>query len=94
MNLDKGRLLRVIFSLVVVLVGIYLIYFAYGRPCEVGPITQTVQGQVVTIENPPEMNRLVCLSTDKVALIFVLIGAAMVFPGVSGLFRSIVGEKK
>lgn len=86
----RGSIGRAIFSLVFVIVGIYLIYYAYQRPCDIGPITQTVQGQVATIENPQEMDRLVCLSADKVALVTVLIGTAMIFPGVGGFYRSII----
>jgi hypothetical protein len=83
----RGRIGKAIFSLFFIIVGIYLIYYAYGRPCDIGPITQNVQGQVATIENPAEMDRLVCLSADKVALVTVLIGTAMIFPGVGGLYR-------
>jgi len=89
----RGKLGKAVFSLIFVIVGIYLIYYAYGRPCDVGPITQTVQGQVATIENPTEMDRLVCLSADKVSLVTLLIGTAMIFPGVGGFYRSIVDRE-
>ncbi len=83
-----------IISAVFVLIGILLISYAFNRHCDVGDITQTIGDKTTVIEQPVEMNRMVCLSTDFVAVISVLLGAASVFPGVSGLHRALTGEKK
>jgi hypothetical protein len=86
----KKKVGKIIFSLIFVLIGINLINFGFNQPCEVHPITQNIQGQVVTIENPAQMNKLLCLSSDKISLISILVGSAMVFPGVSGFYKNIV----
>ena len=82
---------NLIISIAFIVIGAFLIRYALVRPCEVGAITQNVQGQQVTVEQPPQMDRLICMSTDYMAIISLLIGTAMVFPGVSGLYRSLTG---
>jgi len=80
---------NLIISIVFIVIGAFLIRYALLRPCEIGSITQNVQGQEITVEQPPQMDRLICMSTDYMAIISLLIGTAMVFPGVSGLYRSL-----
>src|SRR4030043_670543 len=83
---------NVIISLVFLAIGVYLIYFGFTRPCDLGPMTQTSEGQEIVIEQPEQLGRLICMSTDYFSLIAVLIGTAMIFPGVSGLYRSLTIE--
>ena len=86
----RGSIGGTIVSIAFIAIGIYLIYFAYNQPCDVAPITQTVGDQIAVVDQPEQMDRLVCLSSDYVALIATLIGTAMIFPGVSGLFRNLM----
>lgn len=81
-----------IISVVFILIGAFLIRYALIRPCTVAPITQTVMDQVIEVTQPPKINRLLCLSTDYIALISMLIGTALVFPGVGGLSKSLMSE--
>lgn len=78
-----------IISIVFIVAGAFLIRYALLRPCSVEPITQTIQGQVVEMNQPEQLDRLMCLSTDYVALIATLIGTACIFPGIAGLFKSL-----
>ena len=66
--------------------------YGLSRPCDVEPITQVVQGQTLTVEQPAQLDRLMCTSSDYYSLISLLIGTAMIFPGVAGLYRSLVTE--
>jgi len=86
------NLKNLIISAAFILVGALLIGYALSRPCNVAPITQTVQGETITVEQPAELDRLMCLSADYLALISVLIGTAMIFPGVAGLYKSLTTE--
>jgi uncharacterized membrane protein len=86
------NLKNLIISVVFILIGALLIVYALSRPCDVAPMTQTVQGQTVTIEQSSQMDRLMCTSSDYYALISLLIGTAMIFPGISGLHKSLTTE--
>ena len=81
---------KLIISFVFLIVGVFLISYGLTRPCEVGDITQEVQGQTITVNQPEKMNRMICLSTDFVSLISILLGSASIFPGVGGLYKSLV----
>ncbi len=83
---------NLIISVVFILIGALLIGYALSRPCNVLPITQTVQGETLTVEQPAQLDRLMCTSSDYYALISLLIGTAMIFPGVGGLHRSLTTE--
>ncbi|MBD3247390.1 hypothetical protein GF378_02105 [Candidatus Pacearchaeota archaeon] len=78
-----------VISILFIVVGAFLIRYALLRPCYVEPITQTIKGEIVEVSQPSQMNRLMCLSTDYMALIATLIGTACIFPGVAGLFKSL-----
>lgn len=80
---------NLIVSILFIIVGVFLIRYALLRPCEVASITQTVQGQEIVVDQPEQLDRLICMSTDYMAIISLLIGTAMIFPGVSGLYRSL-----
>lgn len=86
----RGSIGGAIVSLIFIAIGVFLIYWAFQRPCDVEPITQVVNGQTAVVDQPEQMDRLICLSSDYVSLISVLIGAAMIFPGVGGLFRNLL----
>lgn len=83
------NLLKILISLLFLVLGIFAIYYGFTRPCDLAPVTQIVQGQEVIVEQPEQMDRLVCLSSDYIAMICVLVGIAMVFPGVGGLFKGL-----
>lgn len=83
---------NLIISIVFIVLGAALIGYALSRPCNIAPITQTVQGETITVEQPVEFDRLMCMSADYLALIPLLIGTAMIFPGVGGLYRSLTTE--
>lgn len=80
---------NLVISILFVIVGALLIRYALVRPCEIAAITQTVQGQEIVVNQPAQLDRIICMSTDYMAIISLLIGTAMVFPGVSGLYRSL-----
>ena len=80
---------KTIIGAVFILIGVSLIAYAMNRPCEVGNITQTVGDQTAVVEQPEKMNRMICLSTDYVALVCTLLGASSIFPGVGGLFKGL-----
>lgn len=83
---------NLIISVVFILIGAGLIMYALSRPCNVLPITQIVQGETLTVEQPAQLDRLMCTSSDYYSLISLLIGTAMIFPGVGGLYRSLIIE--
>ena len=83
---------KIIISAVFILVGIFLISYSLSRPCDVGDITQTVGNMTATVNQPEKMNRMVCLGTDFVALVTLLIGSAAVFPGVGGLYKGLTED--
>lgn len=90
MNLQK-----VIVALLFVVIGISLIWYGFSRPCEVKPVTQNGY----TVEQPEQLDKLMCLSSDFYSMISILVGTAMIFPGISGLFRGLTetsegGKKK
>jgi len=78
-----------IISIVFIIIGAFLIRYALIRPCVVEPVSQTVMGEVVEVNQPEQMDRLMCLSTDYIALICTLAGTAAIFPGIGGLFKSL-----
>ncbi|RLG11591.1 hypothetical protein DRN73_04975 [Candidatus Pacearchaeota archaeon] len=78
------------FSLVFIIIGIFLIRSALLRPCDVSPMTQIINDQKIIVEQPEQIDRLLCMSTDYLALIYVLLGTAMIFPGVSGFYKSLL----
>jgi hypothetical protein len=80
-----------IISVIFIAIGIALIYSAFMRPCDVEQITQQINGEVA-IEQPEQLDRLLCLSTDPIALVSMLIGIAAIFPGIGGLFKSLTAE--
>ena len=80
---------KISFSLLFILIGIGLIWYAFSRPCDIGPIIQNVEGTSVEVEQPAQLDKLVCLSTDYVTMLSLLLGVAMIFPGVGGLFKGL-----
>ena len=90
------ELKKLIAGVVFLVIGIIAISYSLSLPCDVGPITQTVEGaagtQEVTVEQPEQMNKMICLGTDKTALIMMLIGTASIFPAISGVFKGITEE--
>jgi len=84
---------RALISGIFVIVGIFLIFYGLSRDCNVGTITQTVGEVTATIEQPEMMQRMICLSTDPLSIIPLLIGSAGIFPGIAGLYK-IVTEKE
>lgn len=85
---------KAIISLIFIIAGIFLIRYSLMRPCDVAPISQVVQGQEITVEQPEQLDRLICVSTDYYALASMLLGVAAIFPGVSGLFKSLTEVRK
>ena len=83
---------KLIISLIFIVAGVFLIRYSLMRPCDVAPISQVVQGQEITIEQPEQLDRLICLSTDYLALVSMLLGVAAIFLGVSGLFKSLTED--
>ena len=81
-----------IISIIFIVIGAFLIRYSLLRPCDIAPITQNVQGQEIVVEQPAELDRLICTSSDYISLITLLIGTAAVFPGVSGLYKSLLQE--
>jgi hypothetical protein len=77
-----------VISVVFIAIGIALISYAFMRPCEVEQITT----DGAAVQQPEQLDRLLCLSTDYVALISMLAGIAAIFPGVGGLFKSLTAE--
>ena len=86
---SKIDIKKVVISLIFIIAGVFLIRYALMRPCEVTPISQVVQGQEITVEQPEQLDRLICVSTDYCALVSLLVGTAAIFPGVSGLFKGL-----
>ena len=82
---------KIIVSVLFIIIGIFLIRYALIRPCEVEAITQKVNGDI-SIEQPEQLDRLLCLSTDYMALVALLIGTATIFPGVGGLFKGLTED--
>ncbi len=83
---------NLIISIIFIVLGAALIMYGLSRPCNVEPITQVVQGETLTVEQPAQLDRLMCTSSDYYALISLLLGTAMIFPGVAGLYRSLTVE--
>ena len=80
---------KIIFSLLFIAIGIGLIYYGFSQPCDIAPTTQEVNGQIIEINQPAQMDMLVCLSTNYISMISILVGAAMIFPGIGGLFKGL-----
>ncbi|MEK6934454.1 MAG: hypothetical protein AABW46_01110 [Nanoarchaeota archaeon] len=72
----------------------FLIQYGMTRPCEIGPITQTQNGVDIEVKQPFEMDRMVCLSTDFMALFSILVGTAAIFPAMSGIFSGLTDDKR
>ena len=86
------NLKRIIISIVFILIGASLMSYALSRPCEIGKIKQTIGNVTATVEQPVEMNRMVCLSTDIVALVCLISGTASIFPGIAGLYKGLMDK--
>ena len=71
------------------ILSLFLIAYALTTPCDIGPITQTQGNVTVEVNQPVEMNRMVCLTTDFSAFFAVLAGSAAIFPAVSGIFKGL-----
>lgn len=91
---DNMKPKLITFGILFTALSFCLIMFALTRPCEVGPITQTQNNQTIEVNQPVEMNRMICLSTDSQALFALLIGSAAAFPAVNGIFRGLTEENK
>ena len=89
-------ILKIIAAVVFLAIAVFAVNYALTRPCEIGPITQTTDGQTkpVEVNQPAQMNRMICLSTDPYALLAVLIGTAAVFPAMTGLFKGITENRE
>ena len=83
---------KIIISSIFILLGIFFISYSLTRPCEVGDITQTVGDTTATVNQPEKMNRMICLSTDFVSMISLLLGTASIFPGISGLHKGLTED--
>jgi hypothetical protein len=87
-------------SAVFLIIGIGLIYYALTAPCQVDSIktiaeSGNVQGielpdQEITMEFPWQIEKAMCISTDFMTLISILIGATFVTTGASTLVRKLV----
>jgi hypothetical protein len=88
----KMNIKKTLISLAFVILGVLFIMYALNRPCDIGNITQTIGDQTAVVEQPEEMNRMYCLSTDAVALVCTLLGAASIFPGVSGVHKGLTED--
>ncbi len=80
------------FGFLFLVLSVLLIAYALTRPCEVGPITQTQGNVTIEVNQPIEMNRMVCLSTDFTAFFAILAGSAAIFPAVSGIFKGLTED--
>jgi hypothetical protein len=86
-------------SAVFLIIGVGLIYYTLTAPCQVDSIKTVtdagnVQGiaipnQEMTIELPWQVEKAMCISTDFMSLISVLIGAAFITSGASVLVKKI-----
>lgn len=79
----------ILFGLLFLILSIFLIAYALTRPCEIGPITQTQGNSTIEVNQPVEMNRMICLSTDFMAFFALLAGSAAIFPAMSGIFKGL-----
>ena len=86
---QENKTISILLLLLIVVGGGFLIKFALEQPCEVGPITQTVMGQTATIEQPQQMQKLICLGTDIKSIIAMIAGAAMLGTGITKLIGKI-----
>ena len=85
---------KISFGILFLLLSLFLIAYAVTRPCNIGPITQTQGNVTIEVNQPVEMNRMICLSTDFGALFSLLAGSAAIFPAVSGIFSGLTEDKK
>ena len=73
----KNKTTQIVILLILIASGIYLIHYALTYPCHVEPIKQTVNGITSTIEQPEQMNKLICLSTNFNMMVSMLIGSIL-----------------
>ena len=88
------KVVNVIIAIAFIVVGVLFVRSAFTRPCEVEPITQEIAGQTIEVNQPMQLDKLLCLSTDYVSLVLTLIGTAMIFPGVGGLFKGLTDDSE
>jgi hypothetical protein len=86
MNIQKT-----IVAVLFVAIGVSLIWYGFSRPCEIDPISQKVNGNI-EVEQPPQLDKLLCLSSDFYSMISLLVGTAMIFPGIAGLFKGLTED--
>ena len=87
-------------SAIFLIIGIGLIYYALTAPCQVDAIKTitdagSIQGldlpdQEITMEFPWQIEKAMCVSTDFMTLISMLIGATFVTTSASSLVRNLV----
>jgi len=77
------------FGIAFLALSLFFIAYAVTRPCNIGPITQTQGNETIEVNQPVEMNRMICLSTDFFALFALLAGSAAIFPAVSGIYAGL-----
>ena len=82
------------FGVAFLVLSFFLIQYSLTRPCNIGPITQTQNGVSVEVKQPFEMNKMICLGTDFIALFSLLAGTAAIFPAMSGIFSGLTENKK
>jgi hypothetical protein len=80
---------EVLKAAVFILLGMYGIYWAFTQPCNIAPMTQEYMGQTIEIKNPPELNQMICLTTDWKLVIVTLLASASLFSGASKLISNV-----
>lgn len=66
-------------ALVVLLLSVISILYAFNRPCDTGPLIEDTSGQLSVIEPGEGLKKTLCLANDPFTLIFMIIGVAGLF---------------
>ncbi len=97
--------IKAMISVVFLIVGIILILSALTKPCQADPfkiigkmsgekeIADNLPSGSVDIQLPSAINRLLCIITEPLSLIFLIIGISFTAGGAKGLVTNLTIEK-
>jgi len=83
---------KLIFGMVFLLLGFFLLQHVFTGECSLGAIEAGALGQSIEITLPPLLERWVCNATTFPNIFIWLAGVACIFPGIGGIFKGLTKD--
>ncbi|MFH1445454.1 MAG: hypothetical protein ABIF08_03170 [Nanoarchaeota archaeon] len=82
---------KLIIGIIFVVAGFFLLQYVFTSECQIENIGAAIMGQSIDVELG-FLERLLCNATTFPNIFLWLVGLAMIFPGVSGIFKGLTAD--